>query len=162
MKRVIELWNNIETLVVGVSAFFVAMITMYSVIMRYVFKSAPEWATEVAVYLTVWATYFTCSTLVRTDGHVGATFFVDKFFKKYQRVIELIAECISLSFVLIVTYFGALIVKIIFISGETGQSSLRIPMWIATLAVPVGTFLMSIGYLLRIYRHLFGSKKSLT
>jgi len=160
MKRIIKVWNNIERIVVGVLALLTALITMHAVIMRYIFKSAPEWSEEVVIYISIWAIYLACSTLVRTNGHVGATFFVEKLFKKYQYVIETINQFISLSFVLTVTYFGALIVKAVFISGEAGQSSLRIPLWVSVLAVPVGTFLMSLSYIFRIYRRLFTSDNS--
>lgn len=155
MKKLVKAWNWLEQFLVGVLAFSAIIVTLYSVFMRYVLNNAPEWVEEIVTYMIIMAVYIIASTLAEERGHVGATFIVDRFPKKYRRIIEIINGALSLIFFLVVMYLGVKIIRVTLMTGESSMSSMRFPMWITYLSVPLGASLLSLRSIKRLYRLLF-------
>lgn len=154
MKNVLRVWDWLERYWVGVSGFICTIIVLYSVFMRYILKNAPEWSEEVVIYIFIMAFYITASTLVEEKGHVRATFIVERIPLRYRRIIEIMNGIFALGFCLIVTYYGIFIVNMTILTGERSETSLRFPMWITYLSVPIGTSLISLRYINRLHRLL--------
>jgi len=155
VNRLLNNWNRVEKFIVGLFTFSAAMITLYAVFMRYVMKAAPEWSEEVAIYLIVWAVYLVSSTLQEERGHVGATFFIELFPLPVRRWVEVATNIIGFIFSVLIVYYGIYIVRATYMMGEVSYTSLRFPMWIAYLAVPVGIALLSFRLIRRLWFLLF-------
>ena len=155
MQKLLNTWGRLEAFLVGLFTFAAAMITLYAVFMRYVMKAAPEWSEEVAIYLIVYAVYIVSSTLQEARGHVGATFFIELFPLPVRRWVEVATNIIGFIFSVIIVYYGIYIVRATFLMGEVSYTSLRFPMWVAYLAVPIGITLLSFRLIRRIWFLLF-------
>ena len=140
-----------EKLVVGSLMLASVFIVLYAVFMRYVMEAAPEWATELVIYMIIWAVYIVCSTLAEERGHVGATFVVDMLPGRIRRWIEVGITVLGLVFTVAIAYFGYIIVDLALTSGEVSESTLRFPMWFAYLTVPVGMTLLFFRFLKRLW-----------
>jgi C4-dicarboxylate transporter DctQ subunit len=155
MGKILHAWNWVEGQITGILAFIGTVIVLYAVFMRYFMANAPEWTEEVVSYLFIMAFYISASTLTEERGHIGATFIVEKIPEKYRRWIEVVNGCLALGFCLLVAYLGFRIVKVAWLMGEKSESSVRFPMWVPYLSVPLGMSLIFLRYVRRLYRLLF-------
>ena len=157
MKKILGLWDRAESSLVGILGFIGTVIQLYSIVMRYFFKNPPEWTEEIVIYIFIMAFYITASTLVGENGHVKATFIVDRLPVKYRKIMEIITAMLALIFCLVVTYFAVVIVKMAMVTGERSETSIRFPMWISYLSVPIGTSLISLRYVKQLFDLIFST-----
>lgn len=155
MKTLLKAWNWTEKFLTGLLAFLALILAFYGVVMRYVFNSAPEWTDEIIMYLIIWTVFIISSTLAEERGHVGATFVVERFPPKVLRVVEIFTGLLALSFCVLICIGGYQIIYVAYVTEERSLTSLRIPLWIAYLAIPFGGTLIAGRYIKRLYRLLF-------
>ncbi len=150
-----RVWNWVEKFVVGLLAFVATACAFYGVIMRYVFKAAPDWMEEIVIYMMIWAVFLMASTLVEVKGHVAATLIVERFSSRTRRILAVFNAILALGFCLLISWYGFRIVYQAYIFDERSLTGLRFPLWIPYLSVAAGCTLVSLRYLIRIYRLLF-------
>ncbi|WP_299980829.1 TRAP transporter small permease [Desulfobacula sp.] len=155
MKIIIKIWNRIEKIVFGGFSCCALLVILYAVFMRYVMGSAPEWSEEVAIYMTIWSVYLASSTIAENKEHIGATFIFDLFPSTLRRLIKIVTTFLGIIFSIAITYYGFVIVRAAINMGEVSETSLRFPMWLAYLAVPVGFSLLSLRFTKELWLLLF-------
>lgn len=128
----------------------------YSVIGRYLDQQiAFVNGEEVVVYLIVWAVFLAASQLVRTDGHVRPDIVLRLLPPQAQRVAESINCCVAILFCAGLAWYGWQIVSTSWALDERSETGLQFPMWLYYSAVLTGGALMTLRYLIRLYRYLF-------
>ncbi|MFC1814451.1 TRAP transporter small permease [Thermodesulfobacteriota bacterium] len=155
LSRVLNLWDKLELYLTGALASIATAVAFYQVVMRYIFNKAPGWAEEAVVYLIIWAVFIISSKLARDNEHVGADFFIHKTPYRFQRVVGIINCLLAFSFCGLVIWYGFIIVAATLALDERSTGILRFPMWIAYLAVPVGSCLILLSYVRRLYLLIF-------
>lgn len=150
-----RVWNWVEKFVVGLLAFVATACAFYGVIMRYAFKAAPDWMEEIVIYMMIWAVFLMASTLVEVKGHVAATLIVERFSLRARRILAVFNAILALGFCLLISWYGFRIVYQAYVFDERSLTGLRFPLWIPYLSVAAGCTLVSLRYLIRIYRLLF-------
>jgi TRAP-type C4-dicarboxylate transport system permease small subunit len=155
MDNIIKKWNQVENFLVGILALCSLCAVFYNIIGRYVIYISPDWIEETVVYMIIWAVYLVGSILAKEKGHVAATLVVEHCPIKVRRIVDIFNAILSLGFCALVLWYGFQIVFQIFANGQRSSTSLRLPLWIPYLAVPVGCTLIGIRYVIRIYRLIF-------
>jgi C4-dicarboxylate transporter DctQ subunit len=155
MKKFLGMWNSTEKCIAGSLGLITTGLAFTNTILRYVFKYSPEWMEEIIVYLIIWAAFIVASTLVEEKRHVGTTFLVGRLPAKMQRLVALVTSFLALGFCTLVLYLGYTIVHIAYVSDERSLTTMRYPLWIFYLSLPVGLSLMAARYGKKIYRLLF-------
>jgi TRAP-type C4-dicarboxylate transport system permease small subunit len=139
MKKLIA--NLDEYVLMAMLAFSTTLIFL-QVIMRYVFGNSLSWSEELARYMYVWQTWVASSYAVKKGRHLRITSLVDKAAKRRRIFIEIGVLIIWLVFSVFLCYMSAFLCRRIFDQSQI-SSAMGLPMWIAYLATPVGTVLMS-------------------
>ncbi|MGB9699345.1 MAG: TRAP transporter small permease [Thermodesulfobacteriota bacterium] len=155
MEKIYRRWNEIEKIIFGLLAFLAVVIAFYGVIMRYIFKTAPDWSDEMVVYAIIWAVFLSASTLAEEKGHVAATLLVERFSLSVRRYLAIFNSFLALGFCLLVANYGYRIVSTAYLRDERSLTILRFPLWIPYLAVAMGCTLIAIRYIKRIYLLIF-------
>jgi len=155
VNKVLKRWNGMEKFIVGVLAFSATIVSLYGVIMRYLFKSPPDWADEIVIYMVIWAVFIMASTLAEEKGHVAATLLVERFPLKIRRILALFNGLIAFGFCVLIALFGYRIVTQAYLTDERSLTALRFPLWLPYLSVAAGCTLVALRYVLRIYRLIF-------
>jgi len=148
-------WNQAEGFLFGLLNITALIVAFYGVIMRYVFRAPPYWTEEVCLYMIIWAVFLSASTLAEEKGHVGATLLVERFPMRIRRIVAVFNGVVCLGFCTIICWYGFQIVWQTYACAQKSSTALRFPLWIASLSVAAGCFLVGIRYILRIYRLLF-------
>ena len=88
-------------------------------------KISLPWVEEFAIYCFSWLTYFGAAVVLRNDGHLGVTAFMNLVKNlKVKKAIVIISQIIVFAFVCIVAYYSASMVGTFF---RNGAASINIP-----------------------------------
>ena len=151
-----RIWDGGERTLAGILGAMAMLIGLVQVLGRYFFPAlAISWAEEVIVYLMIWAVMIISSQLVRTDGHVRPDLVLRLVPPGGQRWLEAFNCVVALIFCVGMIWYGWQIVDTSLLLDERSSSGLQFPMWIYYSALPAGGALMTVRYLIRLYRYLF-------
>jgi C4-dicarboxylate transporter DctQ subunit len=150
---VLRWWDRIEETLVGLLGLVALVIGLLQVIGRYFDPArAISYAEEVIVYLIIWAIMIASSQLVRRDGHVRPDLVLRLLPPRYLRIVEIFNCLVAVVFCGALVWYGWQIVDTSLLIDETSSTDLQFPMWIYYLALPVGSALMLMRYLMRLVR----------
>ncbi len=118
-----------------VAIFIMTCIVFYSVIMRYIFKSAPFWGEEISRYILVWVSLLGASLAFSNREHAAVEYFTNKMSEKTQKMVTRFTDILSLIFFAYVIKYGIIsaISGFRMVSPATG-----IKMFYPFLGIPIG------------------------
>jgi C4-dicarboxylate transporter DctQ subunit len=146
-------WDWIEETLVGLLGLVALVIGLLQVVGRYIDPArAISYAEEVIVYLIIWAIMIVSSQLVRRDGHVRPDLVLRLLPPRYLRLVEIFNCLVAIVFCSALVWYGWQIVDTSLLIDETSSTDLQFPMWIYYLALPVGSALMLLRYIMRLVR----------
>jgi C4-dicarboxylate transporter, DctQ subunit len=146
-------WNWVEETLVGLLGLIALVIGLLQVVGRYFDpEHAISYAEEVIVYLIIWAIMIVSSQLVRRDGHVRPDLVLRMLAPRILRWVEMFNCLVAIVFCGALVWYGWQIVDTSLLIEETSSTDLQFPMWIYYLALPVGSALMLVRYVLRLVR----------
>jgi len=137
--------EHVETYLATVALVVFTSLTIFQVVMRYVFNSPSIWSEEIARYALVWFVYISGSYAVKYQRHVRFNVIVDLIGKKIpfcQRIISLSMFLLWLAFLVFMLILSIEMVRRQVITGQLAPAS-QIPMYLVYLGLPTGLLLMS-------------------
>ena len=146
----LEEWLIASLMGAATLVIFVAVVHRYisgvPVVQDYVLGINLSWAQELCIYMFVWMAKFGAAYGVRTGIHVGVDVLINRLSKPWYRKFVLFGLLAGAFFTGVVGSFGA---KFVWEIGHTDSTSpdLELPVWIAYLAVPLGSYLMCYRFL---------------
>jgi C4-dicarboxylate transporter, DctQ subunit len=110
------------------------------------FKINLSWAQELCIYMFVWMAKFGAAYGVRTGIHVGVDVLINNLPPRWRFVSVMFGLLAGAFFTAVV---GTLGVRFVYDLSKTDQTSpdMEMPMWIVYLAIPCGSYLMSLRFL---------------
>jgi TRAP-type transport system small permease protein len=124
---------------------FIVVSCFAEVIYRYIFSSSFGWVEEILRYLNIWIVLLAASIAAKRNEHLAVNYFIDILPPRYRkRVLQGVYLTIFV-FLAVFIFYGTK--KAIL---NLSQNILALPISIAWfyLAIPVGSFLMLIEYML--------------
>jgi C4-dicarboxylate transporter DctQ subunit len=105
-----------------------------------------SWAQELCIYMFIWMAKFGAAYGVRTGIHVGVDVLINQLGDRKRAAFVLFGLLAGAFFTAVVGTLGA---RFVWEIAHTDQVSpdLELPMWIAFLAVPLGSYLMCFRFL---------------
>jgi len=133
----VEYWLNVLLYA------YILVIVFLEVLARYVFKTSIVWSEETAVYAFIWMSYLAMARLARTRTHLAFTPLRDMMSRGWQLVCLLVSDlALAVLAVIVVFYMWRPIADSVAFH-QTMQGA-DVPIWLATLAVPVGWLMVLI------------------
>jgi TRAP-type C4-dicarboxylate transport system permease small subunit len=139
MRKIIQ---NLDEYVLMVMLCASTLLIFFQVIMRYVFMNSLSWSEELARYMYVWQTWIASSYAVKLGRHLRITSVIDKAKGRRRAFLELVVIVLWLGFSVFLCFKSAELCSLIFDQEQTSPA-MNAPMWLAYMAVPVGTALMA-------------------
>ncbi|MDT8902625.1 TRAP transporter small permease [Anaeroselena agilis] len=149
LKKLDEVMTYIEDHLIAVLLIAMTAITFWGVITRFIINDPSSWAEEAARYLSIWAVFVGASLGVKKGAHIGVEAFVVALPKKAQRYAGIVTSLVCLVFCLSITYVGIDYTLRLMATGQLSPA-MRIPIVVAYAAVPVGCFMMTVRYLIKL------------
>jgi TRAP-type C4-dicarboxylate transport system permease small subunit len=141
-----SLVRAIEVAVMAAMA-VVSVVVMVEVILRYTLGETLVVTEELSRYLMVWIAFLGAVLLMRERGHIAAEGLGGWFGPVGRRVIAVVADLLSLVFLLTLTWAGLQTLP-----GQLDQylTTINIPIFWFYLAIPVGSGLMAVVIVARL------------
>jgi C4-dicarboxylate transporter DctQ subunit len=156
LNRSDTFWDRVERTLVGLLGAIAMLVGLVQVVGRYLVPAyAISWAEEVIVYLVVWGVMIISSQLVRTDGHVRPDLVLRMAGPRGQRWMEMFNCVVALVFCAGMVWYGVSITYGSWQLDERSASDLGFPMWIYYSSLPAGGLLMTVRYVIRLWRYAF-------
>lgn len=146
MKAVTKIFNNIEEYLVVFLLTVMTAVVFWQVVARFVLKTPLPWSEELARYFLVWTTFLGASIGVKRGAHIGVEAFTLLLPKNARKIVQYLAVALSVIFLLVVFKESITIIQKQLATNQVSPA-MRIPMWWAYAAIPVGTLLMSIRFI---------------
>jgi C4-dicarboxylate transporter, DctQ subunit len=144
-------WNRAEQAIVGALGLTALAFALWQILSRYFFpQGAISYAEEVIVYLMIWAIMIVSSQLVDTDDHVRPDVVFNIAPGWLLRWLEMFNCTAAIVFCGALAWYGLQIVQTARQIEESSASDLRFPMWIYYAALPTGSVLMLLRYVIRL------------
>ena len=125
-------------LLAGALVALACAVVFYEVAARYLFGAPTTWSIDIASYLLLWATFLGSAYTLREGGHGVVDLLVVRLGADHRRRLGLLLHAATARFVVLVVWQGALACEQAYRFGEVTMSSLRFPLYIPLLALPVG------------------------
>jgi C4-dicarboxylate transporter, DctQ subunit len=129
----------------------VSIIIFGQVVSRYGFNYTPSWSEELSRFLIVWSIFIGVSIGVRKNQHIGVDALIRFLPHKLKVASEVLLNLIGLVVVCVLVYISIGYIKDT-IEYEQLSPSMRIPMYIPYMAMPVGLTLSGIRFIQDIVR----------
>ena len=137
----------------GGFVFLMMVIIGYDVVMRHIFNDPTIWADEVSCYLLVGVTFLGAAYTLTMGGHIHVETLVVRLKPKFRQRLELIADVLTLAFLVVLTRQGYWLVKDSYVSTKISATLLRTPLYIPQILLAVGLMWLCLQLLVHILRH---------
>ncbi|MBI2868564.1 MAG: TRAP transporter small permease subunit [Chloroflexi bacterium] len=127
---------------------------VYEVVVRYVFRAPTVWSNEISTYLVVAATFLGLAYALLMDAHVRVDMFFIRFSKSGQTKLNIFASVMALIYAVVITWKGWQYAWLMYQTNEVSGTLLRIPLFPLVMLIPLGTFLLCLQFLSKIYRYI--------
>lgn len=153
MKSAIEIYGKIldavtkiVAVIAGILILMPALMVFYEVVMRGLFNAPTEWSIELSVYCVLIAGFLGMSVTYAAGKHIHVDIVVGSLSPRTRCFIEVFTTCVGIFFCAVFCY-GIICMAILSLEMDnTSPSTLRTPMWIPQMALPIGMGLLLLQF----------------
>jgi C4-dicarboxylate transporter DctQ subunit len=136
------------------------LVSLYAVIMRYVFNLPPAWSLEIFEFLMVWAIFIGFGIALRENHHIVIDLLYDKLPYRVKRVLSIVSNLIGAGFGVFMTVTGVQMTAITY-KQQIITIDVGIPVWITYIIMPVGMALFAFYFIIKCFKAIRGDKKEI-
>lgn len=147
MKKIVNYYIKLEDFLTNTLMIGVVFFVFIAAVLRW-FGHPIAWTVGFAEFIFVWVIFLGANKALRLNQHIGVDFFVKRLPKKPQMVIE------TFSYFVIIAFLVYLSIKGIGLSMDNFNrkiNNIALSYSFVTMAVPIGSLLMSITLTNKIY-----------
>lgn len=122
------------------------VVVFLQVFCRFVIQGSLPWSEELARYLMIWTVFIGASIGAKEGAHIGVEALVAAFPPGIKRLSIMLAGGLNIVFCITIAYISFKVVAFLHGSGQLSPA-MRIPMYWAYLAIPVGVTLMGLRFI---------------
>ena len=149
IKKLSDKLNRGAEVSIGILLAVMSIVIFMQVIYRYVFSSSLSWSEELGRYILVYLTFLGASVAVKRNSHIGVEVVVKLMPRPIARVLEWVANVLSLVFFAILIIYGSKAIKITLLQLSP---AMHIKMGYIYMAVVIGAVLMMIHLIARSFQ----------
>jgi TRAP-type C4-dicarboxylate transport system permease small subunit len=147
--------NNFEEYLAGILLLLMVTIAFINVVSRFTFKFSISYIEELEVYLYVWLVMLGSAIAFKRWSHLCVSLVVDKMPPSLRKYIKIFVTLLSIGFFSVI--FKSSITQIQDeILMQVTTTSMGVPKWWYTLGLPIGSGLIIIRLLQRLFKRSSG------
>lgn len=155
MHRLDRVLTRVENVLAAATLGAATVIAIVAILLRYLFGIFLWWSEEAIIYLIIYSTFLGAVITLRHNEHVNVDVFGPFLRARGKRALAIIAAAVTVVYLVCI---GALAWLLLFepFSTSTITPSLKLPLWVVELAVPIGLTLMLVRALEILVRNARG------
>ncbi len=147
--------NNFEEYLAGILLLLMVTIAFINVVSRFTFKFSISYIEELEVYLYVWLVMLGTAIAFKRWSHLCVSLVVDKMPPGWRKYIKIFVTLLSIGFFAVI--FKSSINQIQDeILMQVTTTSMGVPKWWYTIGLPIGSGLIIIRLLQRLFKRSSG------
>ena len=139
--------SRISGVIAGICILVVALSVSYEVVLRFLFNAPTEWVNEISVYLVLISAFLGFAPALAAGKHINVDLLTSKLSPQVNRPLKLICSLIGLVFSLVFLVTSTEMTLNSYELGLLSTSTLRVPLYLPQLAMPVGFFILSLQFI---------------
>ena len=154
MSRFDRILTLFENVLAGGALALATLIAIAQVLLRTIFNIHLYWSEETIVYLIIYSTFLGAVVTLRHGEHISINVFEPFVGKVGKRRMEILGVLVMIVYLVIVGFYAWMLLFEPF-SSATVTPTLKLPLWVVELAIPLGFTLMllrSVEMLVRLAR----------
>ncbi len=152
MDRFIAKLESFLAEVCGWVVVLMMLTVSYDVIARYCFGAPTKWSLELNEYFLLFVVYLSGAWALRIGGHVKVDIFYIRLSKRKQLLLDIFTSFLGLILAAILTIEGIKFTYDGYVTGARSETYLEVLQWPIRLFMAVGSLLLFLEFLLKIYR----------
>ena len=159
LKRFNQIAETGENILAGVAMVILSLIIFsvcLEIIMRYFLNRPLVWVVELTEYGLLYVSFLGAAWLLRQGGHVQVDILVDILNERWRRRCAVISAAMGLAVSGILTVFGVIATADHLARGIYKPTVLEFPTGVVLIAVPLGSFFLSVRFLILMLGHVLG------
>jgi C4-dicarboxylate transporter, DctQ subunit len=132
--------------VAGGLLLFVTIGTCVDVFFRYSFNRPIHWMMEITQYTMLYIPFLGAGLVLKENGHVRIDLVLTFLGDRTRGWLNLITSLVGGMVMLMYTWFGAQVTLDYFQRGVPSLESLRTPMYLILMIIPIGSFFFSVQF----------------
>ena len=135
--------DKIEANISFVCFSLMLIVVLIGVFLRYVIKVPNPWGEELSRYFMIYGIYIGIAMCVKQRAHIGVDVVINNLSGKPKKLVMIIGNIITIAAYILLTILSIQVALTIKNSGQV-TASLRIPMYLLYLSIPLGFILSTI------------------
>lgn len=144
----------------GILLLLISLSVSYDVVTRYVFSYSNEWVGEYSGYMLVCIAFLAAPYTLYIGGMTKVDLITSAVKPKVRKILLIITLAITLVYLGILFKESASLMMKSFTRGWRSATTIRTPLWVPQLAVPVGTVLMFLTTLLNFVKAIISKPEA--
>lgn len=149
---VLQVFDFVEEQIGGLFLLVSVSLVFLQIVLRAVFGIGLGGVYETATFCAIWSVIFTAAVGVKRNVHVRVDILIMMVPRPIAFALEIFVTLLMIAVSIALVISGWLLIEESWILGDTTLGSVRIPMWIPQLIMPVGGLLLILRCLERFYR----------
>lgn len=151
MKKFANLFSKFEDYLSGGLIVLGLSILLLQVIMRYILGLSTTWQDEAARYFIIWGVLLGSAVAIRDNQHIKIDIFYKVVSVTMKKIFNLISNTFVLIFLIIMIFYGLILVKEKYLTGQ--YSNIGIQLYLIYAILPLSGSLMAIRTLINIFHY---------
>lgn len=147
-RRVVQVTTRALQVVSTILLVAIVAINGVNVVGRYVFASPISWGEEVMLFLMIVGVFFATPSVTWDGAHIRMDLLAKALPRGVRRVLEAVADLVSLAVAGLMVYVGVPIVLRL-LEFDQRSDAAEIPVFIPQSAIPIGFALVAIALIAR-------------
>ena len=144
MARFLASLDAVERVLIALLTGTALLLACLSMTVRYVLPGLNlDWTFELTIFTTIWATFLAGARIAGEGGHVRVDTLLTYLPNRVCIALAVLAGVTGIAVALFLAWSGWIVVKEAFLWDERTTSTLRLPLWIYYLSLPVGAALIA-------------------
>ena len=112
MKKLLKMLDRFMEVFSVTSLAIMLSLTVFQVVMRYVFNKPTSWSEEITLFALVWFGYVAMAIGVRKDTHISLEFLYDNLGDKGKKALDIFRYSLLLALAVMMTIYAFPMIKI--------------------------------------------------
>ena len=153
LTKIFDGTNKFLAVLAGILIVFMMLSVSTEVVMRYFFNRPSVWVVEISEISLLYITFLGTAWLLTNDKHIKMDLLLTRLNQKSQAILNLSTSILGVISCFLVTWYSGLTFWDHFQRGLFKPTFLDIPDAPVLIIIPLGSLLLSIQFLRRVYNY---------
>ena len=145
---------DLFAILAGIVISFITISVCAGILSRYFLNRPISWVVEISEYGLLYMTFLVAAWVLRHEQHVSVDLVYNRLSRRNQSIASIFTSIVAGIVFLLITFYGFKVTKHQFDTKYFTPTILEAPKFAITLIIPVGTSLLFIQIMRKIYRHV--------